>query len=149
MGRTFLFLAKVGYSIHPNKEKKTVHQANARQPVPLVFSCQCGRHLKLNLIHFACKGIYKFVDNFGKMKLLIWTWRISQFSWLKYFTKMNSRRDTIFHVLDLPLDSSPRIVRKKCQDLLLKYHPDKNLGQESEEYHKVGKFWLQSSSSTL
>jgi curved DNA-binding protein CbpA len=53
---------------------------------------------------------------------------------------MDGGRETIFKVLDLPIDSTPKTVRKKCQDLLLKYHPDKNFGQESVEYNKVGKF---------
>lgn len=47
--------------------------------------------------------------------------------------------DSLFEILCLPLDSSPKTVRKKCQELLLRFHPDKNHGQESEEFLKVSK----------
>jgi curved DNA-binding protein CbpA len=44
---------------------------------------------------------------------------------------------SVFQVLDLPVESSPEQVRKRCQQLLLKLHPDKNGGTETPEFHKV------------
>ncbi len=45
----------------------------------------------------------------------------------------------LFKVLDLPMDSPADKARKKCQELLLKLHPDKNGGEETPEFHKVQK----------
>jgi len=52
---------------------------------------------------------------------------------------MNSLRkeENIFNILDVPVDIQADKLRKKCQDLLLKFHPDKNGGIETEDYHKV------------
>ena len=35
------------------------------------------------------------------------------------------------------MDSLAEKVRKRCQELLLKFHPDKNGGKETSEYHQV------------
>ena len=44
---------------------------------------------------------------------------------------------TLFTILDLSPDSGAEVVKKRCQEKLLKLHPDKNGGSESPEYHKV------------
>ena len=48
-----------------------------------------------------------------------------------------SKEENIFNVLNVPLDIPADKLRKKCQDLLLKLHPDKNGGIETADYHKV------------
>jgi curved DNA-binding protein CbpA len=47
------------------------------------------------------------------------------------------KEENIFNILDVPVDIQADKLRKKCQDLLLKLHPDKNGGVETEDYHKV------------
>ncbi len=49
----------------------------------------------------------------------------------------SSKEDNIFNILDVPVDIQADKLRKKCQDLLLKIHPDKNGGIETDDYHKV------------
>jgi len=49
----------------------------------------------------------------------------------------SSESSNIFNILGLSIDVGPEQVRKRCQDLLLKLHPDKNGGVETPEYHKV------------
>ena len=44
---------------------------------------------------------------------------------------------TIFSVLSLPPECTAEQVKNKCQELLLKLHPDKNGGHEIEDYQKV------------
>ena len=48
-----------------------------------------------------------------------------------------SKDENIFNVLNVPVDIPADKLRKKCQDLMLKLHPDKNGGIETEEYYKV------------
>jgi DnaJ-class molecular chaperone len=47
--------------------------------------------------------------------------------------------NTIFSVLNLSPESSADRVKKKCQEMLLKLHPDKNAGNENPEYQQVMK----------
>ena len=44
---------------------------------------------------------------------------------------------TLFTILDLSPDSGAEVVKKRCQEKLLKLHPDKNGGSETPEYHRV------------
>ena len=63
------------------------------------------------------------------------------FQKLKKFVEMTSHSANsevnLFRILDLPMNSVAEKVRKRCQELLLKLHPDKNGGKETSEYHQV------------
>ena len=54
---------------------------------------------------------------------------------------INEERDDLYSILECPIDANPEDLRQSYQRLLLRHHPDKNGGEESQEFLRVVAAW--------